>query len=74
MRENQRALSKNVSSHFGFYVFSQLSYGICLETGFTGMKKFRNDYQAMRIKMSPYVNHPSIKIIYCEASSELKPS
>jgi len=31
-----------------------------LNTGFTGMKKFRNDYQAMRIKMSSHVNVPSI--------------
>jgi len=56
----QRTLGKNLLPQFGFYVFWQLSYGIYLDTGFTGMKKFRNDYQAMRIKMSSYVNLPSI--------------
>jgi len=56
----QRALGKNLLPQFGFYVFWQLSYGIYLDTGFIGMKKFRNDYQAVQIKMSSYVNLPSI--------------
>ena len=47
---HQTALGKTLLPKFGFYVFWQLSYGIYLDTGFTGMKIFRNYYQAVRIK------------------------